>query len=117
MTRVPGLRSVHRTLRLVKILPVSDYGRPGPQTGCRPLVVEVGRDPSLHLVPLAQVERCPVEEMVVAGRETVDEVESEAAQECGESVLGDPPDLVGQEGGGKCTWYEAGVVGADDRVK
>ena len=40
--------------------------------------------------------------MVVAGRETVDEVESEAAQECGESVLGDTPDIIGQEGEGKC---------------
>ena len=101
MTRVPGLRSVHRTLRLKEILPVSDYGRPGPQTGCRPLVVEVGRDPSLHLVPLAQVERGPVEEMVVAGREIVDEVKS--APRIVLSVLGDTPDIIGQEGEGKCT--------------
>ena len=117
MTSVAGLRGVHRTLSLVQILAVPDYGGPGPETGCRPLVVEISRDPALHLVPLTQVQRGPVEQMVVPGGEAVDEVEGEAAQECGESVLGDPPDLVGQEGGGKCTWYEASVIRADDGVE
>ena len=117
MTSVPRLGSVDRTLGLVEILAVSDYGGPRPETGCGPLVVEISRDPSLHLVPLAQVERGPVEEMVVAGRKAVDEVEGEAAQEGGESMLGDPPHLVGQEGGGKCTGYEASVIRTDDGVE
>ena len=117
MTGVPGLRGVHRTLSLVQILAVSDYGGPRPETGCRPLVVEIGRDPALHLVPLTQVQGGPVEEMVVSGGKAVDEIEGEATQECGESVLGDPPDLVGQEGGRKCTRYEARVVRTDDGVE
>ena len=117
MTGVPGLCGVHWTLRLVEILAVTYNGLAWPETGCRPLVVEVGGDPPLHLVPLAQVERGPVQEVVVAGREAVDEVEGEAAQKCCESVLGDPPDLVGQEGGGKCTRYKAGIVRTDDGVK
>ena len=93
MRGVAGLRSVDRTLRLVEILPVPHDGSSGPERGSRPLVVEVGRDPALHLVPLAQVEGGPVEEVVVAGREAVDQVEGQAAQEGGESVLDDPPGL------------------------
>ena len=117
MTVVAWLRSIHHPLRLVKVFPMSHNGRTWPEAGRGPLVVEVWRDSPLHLLPVAEVERGSVKQVVVAGGEAVDEVEGEAAQECGESVLGDPPDLVGQEGGGKCTWYEASVIRTDDGVE
>merc|ERR1719209_336146 len=58
-----------------------------------------------------------MKKVVIAGREAVDQVEGEAAYEGDEGVLGHPPHLVGQEGGGEGAGYESGVVGADDRVK
>ena len=66
---------------------------------------------------MTQVERGAVEQVIVASREAVDQVEGEAADEGDEGVLGHPPHLIGQEGGGEGAWYEAAVVGADDGVE
>ena len=117
MTVVAWFRSIHHPLRLVKVFPMSHNGRTWPEAGRGPLVVEVWRDSPLHLLPVAEVERGSVKQVVVAGGEAVDEVEGEAANEGDEGVLGDPPHLVGEEGGGEGAGYEAGVVGADDRVE
>ena len=58
-----------------------------------------------------------MQQVVVACREAVDQVEGEAAQEGGQCVLGHPPHLVGEEHGGEGTRDEPGVVRADDGVK
>ena len=70
-----------------------------------------------HLGPVAQMERGPVEEVVVPCREAVDQVEGETAEEGGQGVLRHPPDFVGQVGRGEGARDEAGVVRADDRVE
>ena len=117
MTRIARLRRVHRPLRLVQVLAVTDDGLARPQAGGSPLVVEVGGDPSFHLLPVAEIERGPVQEMVVRSGEAVDQVEREAAHEGGQRVLRHPPHLVREEGGGKCTRNKTGVISADDGVE
>ena len=114
---VARLSGVHHPLGLVQVLPMAHDSCSWPEAGRRPLVVEVRRDPAFHLLPVAEVERGPVQEVVVAGREAVDKVEGEAAQECCECVLGHPPHLVRQERGRECARDEARVVGADDGIK
>ena len=58
-----------------------------------------------------------MQEVVVGRREAVDQVQRQAAQESGQCVLDNPPCLVGEERWGKCTRYEARVVGGQDRVE
>ena len=47
----------------------------------------------------------------------MDQVEGQAAQERGQGVLDNPPGLVREERGRKCTGYEARVVGGQDGVE
>ena len=114
---VARLSGVHHPLGLVQVLPMAHDGCSWPEAGRRPLVVEVRRDPAFHLLPVAEVERGPVQEVVVAGGEAVDQVESEDPYEGDQGVLRHPPHLVGQEGGGEGAGDESGVVSADDGVE
>ena len=114
---VARLSGVHHPLGLVQVLPMAHDGCSWPEARRRPLVVEVRRDPAFHLLPVAEVERGPVQQVVVAGGEAVDQVEGEDPDEGDQGVLRHPPHLVGQEGGGEGAGDESGVVSADDGVE
>ena len=75
-------------------LAMAHHGCPRPQRGGGPLVVEGGSDAAgLELGPVAEVEAGAVQEVVVRRGEAVHQVQRQAAQEGGESVLDDPPGL------------------------